>query len=104
MVQPSFDVLSPWSETDPMPLDGISPRLSGLEGERIGLFMNNKVAAPRIQDAVEAELHTRYGDAVEIARFHRTVRGDAGSATDDGPRYTRWLKEEVDAVIVAVGD
>jgi hypothetical protein len=104
MTEPSYEVLSPWSETDPLPLQGITPRLSELRGKRIGLFMNNKVAAPPIQDAVEAELRNRYGPEITLTRFRRVDRGDAGSSAEDGPRYTRWLEEDVDAVIVAVGD
>jgi hypothetical protein len=100
----SYDVLSPWSETDPIPLQGISPRLSDIRGKRIGLFANNKPAAGPIQDAVEAELRTRYGGDVAITRFSRPDHGDAGNSADDGQRYTKWLQEEVDAVIVAVGD
>jgi len=103
MTEPSYDVLSPWSETDPLPLQGITPRLTDLRGKRIGLFMNNKVAAPPIQNAVEAELLARYGSEITLSRFHRVDRGDAGSNENDGPRYARWL-EDVDAVIVAVGD
>jgi hypothetical protein len=104
MMEPSYDVLSPWSETDPQPLQGITPRLNDLRGKRIGLFMNNKVAAPPIQDAIEAELRARYGSEITLTRFRRPEHGDAGSSKDDGPRYTRWLEEDVDAVIVAVGD
>jgi len=103
MHEPTYDVLSPWSETDPQPLQGISPRLTDLRGKRVGLFMNNKPAAPPIQDAVEAELRARFGDDVTTTRFRRTEHGDAGGNDNDG-RFTRWLEEEVDAVIVAVGD
>src|SRR4029077_7464165 len=103
MIEPSYDVLSPWSETDPLPLQGITPRLSEPPAKRIGMFMNNKVAAPPIQDAVESELRARYGAEITLSRFRRLEGGDAGSNSDDGPRYTRWL-EDVDAVIVAVGD
>ena len=104
MTQPTFDVLSPWSETDPIPLQGITPRLPELRGKRIGLFINNKVAARPIQDAVEAELRARFGEDITTTRFVRADRGDAASTTDDGPRYAEWLDREVDAVIVAVGD
>ena len=103
-MQPTYDVLSPWSETDPKPLQGISPRLQDLRGKRIGLFINNKVAAGPIQDAVETELRARFKDEIGITRFHRADRHDAGSNPVDGPRYARWLEEEVDAVVVAVGD
>jgi hypothetical protein len=104
MTQPMFDVLSPWSETDPVPLHGISPRLTELRGKRIGLFVNNKRAAGPIQDAVEAQLRSRYGDDIQFTRFHRDDRHDAGNNPTDGPRYSQWLAQEVDGVIVAVGD
>ncbi len=103
MTNATYDVMSPWSETDPLPLQGINPRLTDLRGKRIGLFTNNKVAARPIQDAMEAELRARYGSDVTTTRFGRTESGDAGGNQDDGPRYAKWL-EDVDAVIVAVGD
>jgi len=52
VTQTIYDVLSPWAETDPQPLQGISARLSDLRGKRIGLFANYKPAAVPIQDAV----------------------------------------------------
>jgi hypothetical protein len=104
VTQQTFDVLSPWAETDPQPLQGITPRLSELHGKRIGLFANYKRAAAPIQDAVEAQLRSRFGGEVTISRFVQTDSGDALSSEDHGARYARWLKEEVDAVIVAVGD
>jgi len=59
---------------------------------------------PPIQDAIEAELRTRYGSEITLTHFRRVEPGDAGSNAHDGPRYARWLEEDVDAVIVAVGD
>jgi hypothetical protein len=100
----AYDVLSPWAETDPLPLAGITPRLTDLRGKRIGLFVNYKRAAVPIQDAVEAELRARFGDEITISRFVQSGSSDAGSSEDDGPRYAEWLRKEVDAVIVAVGD
>jgi hypothetical protein len=99
-----YDVLSPWAETDPLPLQGINPRLPELAGKRIGLFANYKRAAVPIQDAVEAELRRRFGSEIDIRRFHQTVSSDAASDADSAARYQQWLREEVDAVIVAVGD
>src|SRR5215211_7661082 len=99
-----YDVLSPWAETDPRPLQGITPRLSDLRGKRIGLFANYKRAAVPIQDAVEAELKTRFGSDVTISRFVQRGSSDAGTSEEDGPRYAEWLETEVDTVLVAVGD
>jgi hypothetical protein len=99
----TYDVLSPWAETDPLPLAGINERLPELRGKRIGLFANYKRAAVPIQDAVEAELRSRFGNDVTITRFTQNGSTDCGSS-DEGPRYAEWLEKEVDTVIVAVGD
>jgi hypothetical protein len=103
-MDPTYDVLSPWAETDPLPLQGITPRVSELRGKRIGLYANYKRAAAPIQDAVEAELRARYGSDVAIARFAQQGSQDIGSSEDEGPRFAEWLEKEVDTVIVAVGD
>jgi hypothetical protein len=97
----SYEVMSPWAEVDPRPLEGINPRLADLRGRRIGLFHNGKVAAKPIADAVEAELRTRYDD-IAIARFGRTANLEVAE-TSDRARYEEWVKD-VDAVIHAVGD
>jgi hypothetical protein len=97
----SYEVLSPWADVDPVPLEGISPRLPDLMGRRIGLFHNGKVAAAPILDAVEAELRSRI-DGVSFARFGRTANLEVAE-TPDRQRYEEWVRE-VDAVVLAVGD
>ena len=97
----NYEVLSPWAEVDPVPLEGINPRLPDLRGRRIGLFHNGKVAALPIQDAVEAELRARF-DGITIARFGRTANLEVAE-TSDRARYEEWVKD-VDAVVHAVGD
>ena len=96
-----YEVLSPWAEVDPVPLAGISPRLSDLRGRRVGLFHNNKVAAVPILDAVEAGLRSRF-DGLTVARFGRTAHEDVAQ-TPDRSGYEEWARE-VDAVVLAVGD
>ncbi len=98
-----YEVLSPWPATDPLPLRGISPRLSAIQGKRIGLYANYKRAAVPIQDAVQAQLLERFGEAITLDRFHQAGSNDVGSSDDEGPRFAAWL-EGLDAVIVAVGD
>jgi hypothetical protein len=97
----SYEVMSPWAEADPVPLEGINPRLTDLNGRRVGLFHNGKVAARPINDAVEAELRARF-DSITIARFGRTANLEVAE-TPERARYEEWVKE-VDAVILAVGD
>ena len=99
-----YDALSPWAETDRLPLNGINPRLPDLRGKRVGLYANYKRAAGSIQDAVEAEMRARYGDDITISRFAQNGTHDIGSSEDEGPRFAEWLENEVDTVIVAVGD
>ena len=96
-----YEVLSPWAEADPVPLEGIGPRVTDLRGKRIGLFHNGKVAAAPILDAVQAELGGRF-EGVTFARFGRTANLEVAE-TPDRARYEDWVKE-VDAVVLAVGD
>jgi|SRR5215207_9628739 len=103
-MDPTYDVLSPWAEVDPLPLRGINPRLADLRGKRIGLYANYKRAAEPIQDAVEAELRKRFGSEITISRFAQEGSSDIGSSADEGPRFAAWLEQEVDTVVVAVGD
>jgi hypothetical protein len=98
-----YAVLSPWAETDPQPLHGITPRLAELSGKKIGLYANYKRASLPIQNALEAALQSRFGDRIAISRFAQKGANDIGSDPDEGPRFAAWL-EDVDAVVVAVGD
>jgi|SRR5215471_778579 len=97
----TYKVLNPWAEVDPVPRDGISPRLPDLRGRRIGLFHNGKVAAAPILDAVEAGLRERVED-VSFARFGRRENLEVAETPARG-RYEEWVRE-VDAVVLAVGD
>ncbi len=97
----TYQVLSPWAEVDPVPLEGINARLPDLQGRRIGLFHNGKVAAAPILDAVESELRGRF-DGLSFARFGRTANLEVAE-TSDRQRYQEWARE-VDAVVLAVGD
>jgi hypothetical protein len=99
----TYEVLSPWAETDPLVLRGITPRLADVRGKRIGLYANYKRAAVPVQNAMETVLRASFGEAITIERFAQAGSNDIGSSTDEGPRFAEWLKE-VDAVIVAVGD
>lgn len=96
-----YEVLNPWAEADPIPLRGISPRLPNLDGKKIGLYMNSKVGAPIILDAVEQQLNNRY-PTISFKRF-RHFPNMTVAETKHRPEFENWIKE-VDAVIFAVGD
>jgi hypothetical protein len=103
-MEPIYEVMSPWAEADPIPLQGINPRVPDLRGKRVGLYANYKRAAAPIQDAVEAELRARYGSDVTITRFAQHGSHDIASMPHEAQRFVEWLEKEVDTVIVAVGD
>ena len=96
-----YEVLNPWAEADPIPLTGISSRLPNLNGKTIGLFVNDKVAAAPMQDAVEQQLKERFDD-ISISRFVR-LDNVSTAETEDKAKYEKWVKE-VDAIIFAFGD
>jgi hypothetical protein len=97
-----YEVLSPWAIADPPPQRGLAPRLTTLEGKKIGLFINNKRAAPAVQEAVQKELKAKFSTA-EISFF----RGQSFSVSElepqNKPKFEEWIRG-VDAVVLAVGD
>jgi hypothetical protein len=97
-----FKVLHPWAEADPIPLRGISPRLSTLAGKKIGLFANFKRAARPIAASVEKRLKTMYPDC-ETSLFDSRGANVIESETRNREKFVAWAKG-VDAVIMAVGD
>jgi hypothetical protein len=100
--QSSFETLSPWAEADPLPLRGLTPRLSSLAGKKIGLLRNNKRAAEPILNVAARKLKEKYPD-IEFSWF----RGEAFSVSEFEKsrlkEFEDWIKS-VDAVVAAVGD
>ncbi len=98
-----YEVLSPWAEVDPITLKGISPRLSDLNGKKLGLLINGKRASRPILSVVERELKNKY-PALTISYFNP---GGGAEAEDVEKRektnLENWVKG-VDAVVLAVGD
>jgi hypothetical protein len=96
-----YEVLNPWAEVDSVPLRGISPRLTDLEGKKIGFFLNHKRAAPLMMTVIERKLKERF-PAAECSAFrfpwNREIVGTPYEA-----EFIEWLKG-VDAVISSVGD
>ena len=96
-----YEVLNPWAEVDPVPLRGISTRVTDLHGKKIGLLFNGKRASEPILNVVERELKTRFPTA-QFCQF-----GPTGNQENTGsPRksqFEEWVKS-VDTVVSAVGD
>lgn len=97
-----FEALSPWADADPIPFRGISPRLKGLAGKRVGLFVNSKRAAMPIAKSIDKRLKEIYPDIQTIV-FHSTEPNVNEIETKNREKFTAWVKD-VDAVIALVGD
>lgn len=99
-----YEVLSPWSDVDPIPSKGISPRLTDLAGKKIGLAYNFKSAARPILSVVERKLKERFPSS-EISWFNILSRNEKSPSEMKlaEAEYAEWIKG-VDAVITAVGD
>ena len=97
-----FEVLSPWADVDPIPLRGISPRLTSFDGKKIGLFVNTKRAAMPIAKAVDKELKALFPD-IDTIIFHSVDPNVNEIETENKEKFTAWVND-VDAVIAVVGD
>jgi len=97
-----FEVLNPWAEVDPIPLRGISPRLTTLAGKKIGLFANFKRAAMPMAASVERRLKGMYPDA-QTDIFNSRTPNVTETETGNKEKFAAWAKG-VDAVIAMVGD
>ena len=98
-----YEVLNPWAEVDPRPLNGISPRPADLIGKKIGLFCNSKSAAPLIMTAVEKRLAVELPDTVFSRYDARQQYSTIQKEGENRAKFMAWL-EGVDTVIAAVGD
>ena len=95
-----YEVLNPWAEVDPVPMRGLSPRVSDLAGKKIGLFVNGKRASRPIMTVVEEKLKERFPTA-EFSYFSSS--GNREVAGDPDAKLEEWVKG-VDTVISAIGD
>ena len=96
-----YEVINPWAEVDPIPLKGISPRLTDITGKKIGLFINSKIVARPMQDIVERRLKERF-PKLEFSRFVR-IPNISMAETENWDKYQEWVNG-VDAVILSHGD
>ena len=97
-----YECLNPWAEVDPIPLRGISPRLTDLAGKKIGILANLKVAAIPIATVVEKRLKERFPD-LETAWFESDYKLREVSESLDRAKFEEWIKG-CDALIGLIGD
>ena len=97
-----FEVLSPWADVDPIPLRGISPRLTSFDGKKIGLFVNSKRAAMPMAKSIDKWLKDIFPD-IDTILFHSIEPNVNEIETKNRDKFIAWAKS-VDAVIAVVGD
>jgi hypothetical protein len=96
----AYEVLYPWAGADPVPLKGLkAPRVTELEGKTIGLFVNDKRAAPPIREVLERKIMERF-PTCNTSWYNAKGPVLQGKVVPD---YEDWLKT-VDVVILSVGD
>jgi hypothetical protein len=97
-----YEVLNPWAEADSISLKGISPRLTSIDGKKIGIFRNFKQAAKPYADVMEAILKERYPNS-EIFRYDSEGANVLETETENKARFEQWAKN-VDAGIFLFGN
>ncbi|HEX2966923.1 MAG TPA: hypothetical protein VHO84_14140 [Syntrophorhabdaceae bacterium] len=98
----AYEVLSPWSDADPVSLHGINPRLENLDKKRIGLFCNSKRAAKLMLTSIENRLKQRF-PLLSTTWYDATIPNIPEIESTNRDRFVEWVKG-VDAVVLAVGD
>lgn len=91
----SLELLNPRGEIEPPPIYTPSPRLSGLEGRKIGLYSNGKQGVDHFFTAIEDLLKQRYPDI--------TTKRLTG-AFEIRDEEVEGFISDIDAFIYAIGD
>ena len=101
----NYMILSPWADADPVPLKGITPRVTELEGKKIGLFLNISPGSRPILTAVENELKDNFPTCTISWYDSQLSPGESimDLVDQNKTEFEEWLSG-VDMVIAAVGD
>ncbi|MFC1533726.1 hypothetical protein ACFL7M_10215 [Thermodesulfobacteriota bacterium] len=97
-----FEVLSPWADVDPIPLKGISPRVSDLAGKKIGLFCNSKRVAVLALKAVESKLKERF-PTCETSWYGPTTINASQIESEFKKKFEEWI-DGIDVAVTSFGD
>jgi hypothetical protein len=97
-----FEVLSPWAEADPIPLQGLAPRLGALAGKKIGLLRNNKRSAEPILTVASRLLKEQCPD-IEFSWFRGNTFAVSELEKNRLAEFDDWIRS-VDAVIASTAD
>ena len=95
-------LLNPTSSTT-TELSALAPRVDGLNGKRIGLYDNGKMAAEPVLEVLEQKLRDRYED-ITISRHAKETKHDVEDP-EKLAAVSEWaIEEELDVCIGAIGD
>lgn len=91
----TLKVLNPRGERESFVMRGISPRLSTLEGKKIGIYWNGKPDGDYFWDTIEGLLKTKFPTST-VVRYNGP--GDLGEG------FAAQIAKEVDTFFYGVGD
>ena len=97
MAQSEHVLVNPVTQPIVAPFDG-APRLASLAGTRLGLIDDSKSKADVLLEELSEVMRTRY----EITDIKWLRKPSASRPAD--PKALKELTEQVDSVIIAIGD
>ena len=88
---------------DSQEIHALAPRVDELNGKRIGLYDNGKMAAEPVLEVLHGKLETQYPDST-FATHAKEVKQDVQDP-EKLAAVTKWAREEeLDVCIGAIGD
>ena len=100
--EPQYEAMNPWADVDPIPPKAISPRLSSIEGKKIGVFANSKRSAIPQMRMVEKRLKEKF-PTIQTDLYHAPDPNYIAKDSPDWGKFSTWI-QSMDAIILAVGD
>lgn len=97
-----MDIEDPTAELGQPSISSLAPRVDGLDGTRIGLYDNGKMAAEPVLHVLEAKLEERYSD-VSFERFSLNAKHEIADPANQEAVH-EWAQNGMDVCIGAIGD
>jgi len=90
------------SDYESAEIHALAPRVDGLEGKRIGLYDNGKMAAEPVLRVLRGKLEERYPDAT--ISTHAKEAKHVVQDPEELAAVSEWAAAELDVCIGAIGD